>query len=285
MSIGMRIKEARKEKGLSQQALAKAVGMRQPTLSALESGKTQSTSLIASFASKLGVNALWLETGRGPKYLEVSEPQSPSEDEYTLVPILDVQAACGNGYFNDQSLIEGGFALPKVMLHDLGIPEGQGRIIHAKGNSMAPTIQDGAVVLINLADKEPMMSKVYAICLPHKENPEKYVANIRHLDERKLIRGNILISVDGKASCAFPPELTADGVDFIMKDGGIRAVLEAKTIRLHDDTLAQLCAALERCQMESSQKEKLSEKLKTAPLDVLTSLVAKGLEMAIFHWK
>lgn len=67
-----------------------------------------------------------------------------------------------------QKLIEGGFALPKIMLHDLGVPEGQGRIIHAKGNSMAPTIQDRAVVLINLADKEPMMSKVYAVCLPHE---------------------------------------------------------------------------------------------------------------------
>lgn len=96
------------------------------------------------------------------------EPRSPSEDEYTLVPILDVQAACGNGHFNDQALVEGGFALPKVMLHDLGVPEGQGRIIHTKGNSMAPTIQDGAVVLINLTDKEPMMSKVYAVCLPHE---------------------------------------------------------------------------------------------------------------------
>ena len=57
------------------------------------------------------------------------EPQSPSEDEYSLVPILDVHAACGNGHFNDQALVEGGFALPKAMLHDLGIPEGQGRII------------------------------------------------------------------------------------------------------------------------------------------------------------
>lgn len=80
MSIGMRIKEARKEKGLSQQALAKAVGMQQPTLSALESGKTQSTSLIASFASKLGVNALWLETGLGPKYPDNQKDDTPQED-------------------------------------------------------------------------------------------------------------------------------------------------------------------------------------------------------------
>ena len=96
------------------------------------------------------------------------EQKSPSEDEYFLVPILDVHAACGNGHFNDQALVEGGFVLPKVMLHDLGVPEEQGRIIHAKGNSMAPTIQDSAVVLINLADKEPQERKVYAICLPHE---------------------------------------------------------------------------------------------------------------------
>ena len=96
------------------------------------------------------------------------EQKSPSEDEYSLVPILDVHAACGNGYFNDQAIVEGGFALPKVMLRELGIHEGQGRIIHANGNSMAPTIQDGAVVLINLADKEPKISKVYAVCLPHE---------------------------------------------------------------------------------------------------------------------
>ena len=96
------------------------------------------------------------------------EPQSPSEDEYSLVPILDVHAACGNGRFNDQILIEGGFALPKAMLHDLGVPEAYGRIIHATGTSMTPTINDGAVVLINLADKEPKERKVYAVCVPHE---------------------------------------------------------------------------------------------------------------------
>lgn len=133
MNIGRRLKEERNLKGLSQQQLADAVGIKQSAISQLESGASQKTTYAAAIAAKLGVHA-----------------------------------ACGNGHFNDQALVEGGFALPKVMLHDLGVPEGQGRIIHAKGNSMAPTIQDGAVVLINLADKEPMMSKVYAVCLPHE---------------------------------------------------------------------------------------------------------------------
>lgn len=96
------------------------------------------------------------------------EPQFPSEEEYSLIPILDVHAACGNGRFNDQIFVEGGFALPKTLLHDLGVPEGFGRIIHASGASMSPTIQDNGVVLINIADKKPKDGRIYAICVPHE---------------------------------------------------------------------------------------------------------------------
>ena len=87
MAIGDRIKEARLAKGLSQKALADAIGIKQPTLSALESGKAKGTSNIATFASKLGVNALWLETGRGSKY-----PDSPNTEQAPdiqgLVPVI-----------------------------------------------------------------------------------------------------------------------------------------------------------------------------------------------------
>ena len=58
----------RKEKKMTQQELCTKVGMRQSTLSELERGDSASTTLIASFAHALGVTALWLETGKGPKY-------------------------------------------------------------------------------------------------------------------------------------------------------------------------------------------------------------------------
>lgn len=65
MSIGTRIKQARKAAGLSQQALCQKIGVKQPTLSQLESGDSSTTVHIGKFADALGVNALWLETGRG----------------------------------------------------------------------------------------------------------------------------------------------------------------------------------------------------------------------------
>ena len=67
MAIGNRIKEARKEKGLTQKALADSIGMAQATLSQLETGSSAGSTLLASIATKLGVRALWLETGKGPR--------------------------------------------------------------------------------------------------------------------------------------------------------------------------------------------------------------------------
>lgn len=64
-SLADRLKWARKRAKLSQQRLADAVGMTQPTYSELESGRSKTTSLVASLADALNVRALWLERGTG----------------------------------------------------------------------------------------------------------------------------------------------------------------------------------------------------------------------------
>jgi len=67
MSIGTRIREARKESKLTQIELAKKVGMKQSTLSELETGESAGTTNLAQIAAALRVNALWLETGKGDR--------------------------------------------------------------------------------------------------------------------------------------------------------------------------------------------------------------------------
>ena len=65
MTVGSRIKEARRYLGLSQSELAKKVGLTQATLSDLESDKSKGSSRLASIAHALKVRPYWLETGRG----------------------------------------------------------------------------------------------------------------------------------------------------------------------------------------------------------------------------
>lgn len=105
-------------------------------------------------------------------YLDIPHPHeadqapTPSDDSFALVPQLDVQAACGSGIFVDHVVVKGGLAFKRKSLKDFGVTERTARIIYASGTSMAPYIQDGCVVLINTADKEPKDGKVYAICTP-----------------------------------------------------------------------------------------------------------------------
>lgn len=68
MTIGQRIKESRLAIQLTQGELAKKVGIRQPTLSELERGDSTGSSYLPAIAAALGVNALWLQTGKGTKH-------------------------------------------------------------------------------------------------------------------------------------------------------------------------------------------------------------------------
>lgn len=86
MSIGKRVRKARKAKGLSQAQLAAKVGISQSTLSELEGGDSASTGYTASLAAALGVSALWLESGRGP------ERPLPTSDASELDRVIELLA-------------------------------------------------------------------------------------------------------------------------------------------------------------------------------------------------
>lgn len=66
-SLASRLVEARTGSGYGQDFVAKAVRMSQQSYSDLETGKSKGTTKIGSLAHVLAVNALWLETGEGPK--------------------------------------------------------------------------------------------------------------------------------------------------------------------------------------------------------------------------
>lgn len=68
-TLAERLVSARSEKGLTQDQLAKAAGIKnQSTIGMLESGERRRSSYLAEIAEVLGVRAFWLATGRGPKY-------------------------------------------------------------------------------------------------------------------------------------------------------------------------------------------------------------------------
>ncbi len=68
-SLADRLKEERESKKLTQAELARRVGVkkRQSLISNIESGLYQSSPYLPEIAYALGVQAMWLKTGLGPK--------------------------------------------------------------------------------------------------------------------------------------------------------------------------------------------------------------------------
>jgi len=73
--IGKRMREARKDAGLTQEQLATRLGCTPNHYCKIERGKSgPGRSLVALFCSLLNVNLDWLLTGTGPKELHVAPP-------------------------------------------------------------------------------------------------------------------------------------------------------------------------------------------------------------------
>ena len=95
-----RLRAARADAGLTQLQLSRAVGVRQPVISDLEQGKQRSTAFIVKIANVLGVNASWLDSGRGGRNgidqpLSAADGESPAgpAPEFRLLPVItSVQA-------------------------------------------------------------------------------------------------------------------------------------------------------------------------------------------------
>lgn len=67
-TLASRLKEARKDKKLSQESLSRLLGADHGSfVGNVESGRNKSFSKIVQAAEVLGVNALWLAEGKGPK--------------------------------------------------------------------------------------------------------------------------------------------------------------------------------------------------------------------------
>lgn len=80
-SVGVRLKYARKLRGMNQDALAKKAKISQSAISELETGLSKSpwgTNLVA-LAQSLDVNTEWLASGKGP--MDGAVPPLPQEAE------------------------------------------------------------------------------------------------------------------------------------------------------------------------------------------------------------
>ncbi|SIP95181.1 S24 family peptidase [Bosea sp. TND4EK4] len=84
-------------------------------------------------------------------------------DDVVTIPLLDVIASAGPGVENPFPLEVDQLPFPKRWLTELGVPERYARFLGARGDSMEPTIRDGAICLADTRFQTPRIEGVYAL--------------------------------------------------------------------------------------------------------------------------
>lgn len=168
-TLSDRLRFAREKLNLSQQEVADAVGMKQPSYYQLESGKTKRSRFINEIAKALKTDVDWLMHGEG-EHRSPDERTSPTNEmqhephivigkqsEYDLVRIkyLDIKASCGAGYANEDYPAAHTHMFTVEFLRENNLPiDGTGLVLmHACSDSMGYTIPHGSLMLVDTNEK------------------------------------------------------------------------------------------------------------------------------------
>jgi SOS-response transcriptional repressor LexA len=145
-----RVREARKELGLTQIQLAAAAGLSQTTISDIERGRNDSSADIVSLARAIGVRAEWLADGRGPRKdsdspaLDEPSNVSPGPERRARVPLISwVQAG---DWSHAADLFQPGDA--EDWVETSVAVRSHTFALRVKGDSMEPEFMAGTLVVV-----------------------------------------------------------------------------------------------------------------------------------------
>ncbi len=195
MTIGKRIKGYRTNKGFKVKEFSEKIGISQGTLSDIENEKTKpSADTLSLIIRHTDINPNWLLTGHGAftrepaasyrarpilkpvprkgektrytsqqasREKDLSFPEAPYGDEFTRVPVFTLAGAGVPKEFSEYEPIEtitlpGDFSGPGIVT------------VKVRGQSMEPTIWDGAVTGVNTMVQNIVSGDIYAFWLPYE---------------------------------------------------------------------------------------------------------------------
>ncbi|WP_347455668.1 helix-turn-helix domain-containing protein [Acinetobacter thermotolerans] len=174
MFLHDRIQQKLDEKGLSQADLARATNKSTAAVAKWMSGQNKpKAETLKAIARFLDTTDDWLLTGveNLPKSLrfqnvEAWNDESPLEDDEVEIKFFEgFKLACGSGSVAE--ILNNEFRTVRISKHELrqkGILPGNCIKVISTGDSMAPKINDGDVVYLDLGRRTIKDGKIFAIC-------------------------------------------------------------------------------------------------------------------------
>jgi phage repressor protein C with HTH and peptisase S24 domain len=148
---------------------AREMGISDSTYRSIMSGGSPTLDTLLLIQAGTGVSLDWLAGQDVPKL--PAEPHGNGEitgigSDFALLPRYSVSASAGTGLVAHEELEIERIAFRRDWLHDIGLDPGQAGLLTATGDSMYPTIPDGALMLVDRRAGQGLMSGyIYVIVL------------------------------------------------------------------------------------------------------------------------
>jgi phage repressor protein C with HTH and peptisase S24 domain len=88
-------------------------------------------------------------------------------DDFIDVKVVNVKLAAGHGADPEIEELIGHLKFTRAFLRNCGVSAASARVVEVEGPSMEPTIKDGAVLLVNTNNREPLENAIFALARPH----------------------------------------------------------------------------------------------------------------------
>lgn len=198
------------------------LGVSQGFIGDIESGRSQpSTNFLQSLSEHFSVNPAWILEGREPQTFPhepgfqsaVGRIKPASKDrplaghfevdgtEFSLVRRMDIDVSAGNGLAIVAEEEKDRLAFSTNWLRKVRVAADLAALVRVRGDSMAPTIPDGATVLVNCAAKVIDKPGIFVCIL----DEEIYVKRVHQLTDADKAVGYVLVSDNP----VYPPKVVA----------------------------------------------------------------------------
>ena len=153
-TLAQRLKVIMDEQGISQNALARMVGVTQPSIKKIIDGDTLEPKKILEIANALGVSVEWLKTGKGnaPDFSANIEEEEEGKHQ-VRIEVLNVHASAGNGEFLTGDLAGDIQAVEFESEYFYNLFQRASEkglaIVNVKGDSMEPTLTSGDLLFVD----------------------------------------------------------------------------------------------------------------------------------------
>lgn len=82
----------------------------------------------------------------------------------------------------------------------------------------------------------------------------------------------------------YPPTITAEGIDFLLDDGGLTALKKTIRVRLEEETIRRLFEEqVKLLEISEEKKSVVLDEMKKVPAEVLKSLLSNALQKVVLN--